>query len=87
MTDALLSKRHPGVDQLLRFFVHSHLPEGDLREVSRLCAELAGKMAERIESSPELTAGLRKLLEAKDCFVRAKLDERSAVDARVNGAA
>ena len=23
---------------------------------------------------PELTAGLRKLLEAKDCFVRAALD-------------
>lgn len=29
-----------------------------------------------VHDSPELTAGLRKLLEAKDCLVRAALDEK-----------
>jgi hypothetical protein len=32
-------------------------------------------MSDDIESDPELTAGLRKLLEAKDCFIRAKVAE------------
>jgi hypothetical protein len=36
-------------------------------------AECATEMAKRLPQNPELTAGLRKLLEAKDCFVRAKL--------------
>jgi hypothetical protein len=31
-------------------------------------------MLQTLPPGPELTAGLRKLLEAKDCFVRAKLD-------------
>lgn len=42
--------------------------------MSRDCAELADRMVERLDDGPELTAGLRKLLEAKDCFVRAALD-------------
>jgi hypothetical protein len=35
-------------------------------------AELADSLAGKLDG-PELTAGLRKLLEAKDCFVRAAL--------------
>jgi len=31
-------------------------------------------MVAKLKHSPEVTAGLRKLLEAKDCFVRAGLD-------------
>ena len=37
--------------------------------------ELAQKMDESLAESAEKTAGLRKLLEAKDCFVRAKLEQ------------
>jgi hypothetical protein len=33
----------------------------------------AAAMIKRLPDGPELTAGLRKLLEAKDCFVRAHL--------------
>jgi len=44
-------------------------------EVSRWCHSVAYDMVLSIESSAELTVGLRKLLEAKDCFVRAKLLE------------
>jgi hypothetical protein len=31
-------------------------------------------MVDHLPDGPELTVGLRKLLEAKDCFVRAALD-------------
>ena len=62
---------HPSVSHLLQFFAYSHLPE-HLQEVSRPFHELAYAMAERLEG-PELSAGLRKLLEAKDCMVRAAL--------------
>lgn len=62
---------HPNTEALLRFFQHKHLPE-HLADIARPCAELAQQMAAELDG-PELTAGLRKLLEAKDCFVRAGL--------------
>lgn len=60
-------------DHLLKFFSYDHLPENQLRDVSKSCADLANKLVGELPSSPETTAGLRKLLEAKDCFVRAAL--------------
>ncbi len=65
--------RHPGVVGLLRFFEYDHLPT-HLQTTSRRCAFLAEQVVTDLPDSPELTAGLRKLLEAKDCFVRAALD-------------
>lgn len=64
--------RHPGTQHIARYFEWEHLPH-DLQAVSRPCAELAARMIETLPDGPELTAGLRKLLEAKDCFVRAAL--------------
>lgn len=64
---------HPGVEQILNHFRFAHLP-GHLQAVSRATHDLAHEMAESLPSGPELTTGLRKLLEAKDCFVRAALD-------------
>jgi hypothetical protein len=44
-------------------------------------AALAKTMVEGLPDGPELSAGLRKLLEAKDCFVRAAvLQARRARD-------
>lgn len=58
---------------ILRFFAYSHLPEY-LQAVSRPIGELAYEMAAHEgASNAEVAAGLRKLLEAKDCFVRAAL--------------
>jgi hypothetical protein len=57
---------------LLRYFEYEHLPV-HLQTVSRRCHGLAHAMADDLGDSPELTTGLRKLLEAKDCFVRAGL--------------
>lgn len=63
---------HPSTEALLQFFAYEHLPE-HLQGVSRECSEVAHAMAARLPEGPELTTGLRKLLEAKDCFVRAAL--------------
>lgn len=60
--------------QLLRHFAHNHLP-GPLSEISAHCSRLAWLMESNLPDGPEKTAGLRKLLEAKDCFVRAALPE------------
>jgi hypothetical protein len=49
-----------------------------MRDTSEACAALADEMADALPSGPELTTGLRKLLEAKDCFVRAALQAREA---------
>lgn len=68
-----LTNRHPAVRQVAQFFTFEHLP-AHLRAVSEPCADLADQMIENLDDGPELTAGLRKLLEAKDCFVRAALE-------------
>lgn len=60
------------VQHILQFFTYEHLPE-HLQKVSKACAELAQEMVDGLPINPELTVGLRKLLEAKDAFVRAKL--------------
>lgn len=57
---------------IMEFFEASHLPPL-LRNVSEECQALAIYMEERLEDDPEKSAGLRKLLEAKDCFVRSAI--------------
>lgn len=57
---------------IMKYFEYKHLPE-HLQEVSKPIGELAKLMDERLPNSEEKQAGLRKLLEAKDCLVRAKL--------------
>lgn len=59
-------------ERMLRWFEYAHLPE-HLREVSRPFRDLAYEMADAIAPGPERTAMFRKLLEAKDAAVRAKL--------------
>jgi hypothetical protein len=65
---------HPGAAALLEYFKFEHLPP-HLQAVSRPCGELARSLAETLPDNPETTVGLRKLLEAKDCFVRASLSK------------
>lgn len=57
---------------IMKFFEYDHLPE-DLRAVSAPICDLARDMDESLRDGAEKSAGLRKLLEAKDCFVRARL--------------
>lgn len=67
-----LANRHPGTVQLLSFFAYDHLPPF-LQAVSSPCHDLAFDLAGTLPDGPELTARLRKLLEAKDAFVRQAL--------------
>jgi hypothetical protein len=62
----------PPTDRIAQFFEWSHLPE-HLQEVSRPFANLANHIVHTLPSNPERTVALRKLLEAKDCAVRAVL--------------
>lgn len=70
-----LEDRHPATQQIAKFFAFDHLPD-DLAAVSGEAFALAATMVALLPDGPELTVGLRKLLEAKDCFVRAALDAR-----------
>ena len=60
-------------NRLMQFFKFEHLP-AHLQEPSRACAALAQQIDDSLPEGTEKTAGLRKLLEANDCFVRAKLE-------------
>lgn len=66
---------HPAVEQVMQYFAWEHLPPR-LQEISRPVGELANAMAGQLPQGPEVTVGLRKLLEAKDCFVRAALAKK-----------
>lgn len=59
-------------EPMLQFFAYEHLP-AHLQDVSKPFGDLARQMVETLPRNAERTAGLRKLLEAKDCAVRALL--------------
>ncbi len=57
---------------LLQFFQYAHLP-GHLQIVSKPFCDLAQELEKTLPSNAEKTTAFRKLLEAKDCAVRAIL--------------
>ena len=57
----------------IKYFKYDHLPP-KLQEVSKPIGNLAMELEQSIPDGPEKSAGMRKLLEAKDCFVRASLE-------------
>lgn len=59
-------------EPLLQFFEYAHLPE-KLQAVSKPFGELARLITDTLPRNPERTVALRKLLESKDCAVRALL--------------
>lgn len=59
-------------EHIEQFFAYEHLPP-ELREVSKPFGELAQRIVQTLPRNPERTVALRKLLEAKDAAVRAKL--------------
>jgi len=59
----------------LAFFAHAHLPP-HLARISAPLRDVAFELLAALEGTAhpeEVCIGLRKLLEAKDCFVRATL--------------
>lgn len=70
-----MTDRHPDTAAILRYFDPGHgrlAPH--LAAVSTLFHALAHELVTRVPEGTELRAGLRRLLEAKDCAVRAALD-------------
>jgi len=57
-------------EPLMQFFVWDHLPS-HLRVISQPFGELAQRLVETVPANLERSEALRKLLEAKDCAVRA----------------
>jgi hypothetical protein len=62
----------PTEEPMLQFFSYEHLPK-ELKEISQPFRSLAIEMPEKLPRNPERTTMLRKMLEAKDCAVRARL--------------
>lgn len=62
-------------NRMMRWFDSAHLPP-DLQEVAVPIEKLAQRMDAELPETAEKTAGLRKLLEAKDCLVRCKIEAR-----------
>lgn len=59
-------------EPILQFFSYAHLP-APLASVSEVFYQAAMKVVQMTPRNPERTVALRKLLEAKDCAVRAVL--------------
>jgi hypothetical protein len=64
------------MDKLLQFFEYEHLPPF-LQTISKPFHVMAHDMVATLPFNPESTAAFRKLLEAKDCAVRAVLFKAS----------
>lgn len=65
-------RQHIEAEPMLRFFAFEHLPEA-LRDTSSAFCALAVALVMELPRNPERTVALRKLLESKDCAVRAML--------------
>jgi len=62
------------MNRLLKWLRHDHLPphlQAVVKPIDALAREMDGALAEGAEK----TAGMRKLVEAKDCFVRARIEQ------------
>jgi len=66
------------MNRLLKWLRHDHLPP-HLQAVVEPIDALAQQMDASLSEGPEKTAGMRKLIEAKDCFVRARIEQEELV--------
>ena len=62
------------MNEIMKYFEYAHLP-AHLQTVSKAIGDVAKQMDNDIPEGDEKATGLRKLLEAKDCFVRASLNK------------
>lgn len=65
-------RQHQTAEPMLQFFAFNHLPV-HLQEVSIIYFAAAMATMDEVPRNPERTVALRKLLEAKDAAVRARL--------------
>ena len=65
--------RHPSTQQLVRYFAYAHLAD-PLRPIAMIYCSAARDLVSSLPDGPELTVALRKLVESKDCAIRAGVD-------------
>jgi hypothetical protein len=70
----MTAKSKQKTDDLLKFFAYGHLPP-HLRAITKPFAELAHHIVDTLPPNLQRKMALRKLLEAKDCAVRALREE------------
>lgn len=63
------------MSEAMQFFEYKHLPH-DLQAPSKLIHDCVQKMLEAVPDNEQREHGLMKILEAKDCFVRAMLMDK-----------
>lgn len=85
-TEMAAQKAYEEKDRMMRNFRYAHLPL-HLQDVSLRFAALARWIVDNIPSSPERTVALRKVLEGKDCAVRARIEGDEAAAANGPGRA
>jgi hypothetical protein len=73
---SLYDDRHSSVRDIMRWLNPNPKLQVGQWAVSHQIWEVADRLLYLIPDSSELTAGLRKLLEAKDCLIRASMTER-----------
>jgi hypothetical protein len=66
-------QRHTSTEHMLRTLKPNPNLKGTARQIAEDVNELAQDVVDKLADGPELTAGLRKLREAKDCFIVALL--------------
>lgn len=59
-------------DRIMQFFAYAHL-KPEFQAASKPFGELAQWIVDSLPQNPERTVALRKLLEAKDAAVRARI--------------
>ena len=75
MSDRIVNEELSGTtnEPVFKYFAYSHL-KGELQEMSKKFFTLAYEVVREVDEGPERTVALRKLLEAKDAAVRAKMN-------------
>jgi hypothetical protein len=95
LTDDQIESRHPGTQHLIECFDHATHHAGyasDENAVAGFFDDLAARVVKVIGDGPELTAGLRELLQAKTTLLRAfsldqqtrAIQEQAAADNKVS---
>jgi len=69
----------PSGDRMMKWLSYHHLPP-ELQECVKAYRELGESICAAIPAGPERTVALRKLVESKDCAVRAIIEGKEAAN-------
>jgi hypothetical protein len=74
------SARHPATQHLMKWLVPNPRLNGIALDVAQVTWQAAQDLVALLRDGPELSAGLRKLREAKDCMVIQGLEDCEHVE-------